>query len=265
MESRTVTTAQSIARRLEQLIAEGSLVPGERMPSERQLSERLGVSRTILREALKELKGRGVIYTQHGRGSFVAEMLPDVSPDSTLGHLYQDHPRTLYDLLEVRELLEAEAAGLAAERGTNEDLYRITKAFEAMLIGQRNALDPQAIARLDHAFHNAISDASHNPVLIHTLQSLNRLTLNTVLLSVNNLYHRAPQKQQIDRHHRQLYHAVTSRQPAWARKVAAQHIRHIRARMFELESDKQGLKRVPIQGQGKRGPESQVLKVDGLD
>ncbi|MCL6414409.1 FCD domain-containing protein [Aestuariirhabdus sp. Z084] len=245
-EASSETTAQSVARRLEQLIAEGNLVPGERMQSERQLAHRLGVSRTIVREALKELKGRGVIHTQHGRGSYVADILPGVTPDSTLAHLYRDHPRTLYDLLEVRELLEAEAAGLAAERGTTEDLYRITKAFDAMLLAQQNARDPQAIARLDHGFHSAISEASHNPVLIHTLQSLNRLTLNTVLVSINNLYHRAPQKQQIDRHHRQLYHAIISRQPAWARKVAAAHIRHIRSRMSELERQEQGLMRIPI-------------------
>ncbi|MGV8248051.1 FCD domain-containing protein, partial [Pseudomonas aeruginosa] len=55
--------------------------------------------------------------------------------------------------------------------------------------------------------------ASHNPVLVHTLQSLNELLLSTVFASVNNLYHRPPQKRQIDRQHARLYAALRERQP----------------------------------------------------
>jgi len=235
--------SSSIARRLEQLILDGTLMPGRKMPSERQLSQRLGVSRTILREALKELRGRGLIETRHGQGSVVAGLVPKPEQDSPLLHLFRDHPRTLYDLLEVRELLEGQAAFLAAERGTDEDFHRITRAFNAM---EQTPLDPQhpeQAASLDHAFHQAICEASHNPVLVHTLQSLMQLMLNTVLASVNNLYHRAPYKEQIDRYHRQIYNAVVGRRPAWARKAAAAHVRTVRERMREIEREEQRLDR----------------------
>ncbi|MGC3645976.1 FCD domain-containing protein, partial [Pseudomonas aeruginosa] len=68
------------------------------------------------------------------------------------------------------------------------------------------------------------SEASDNPVLVHTLQSLNVLLLSTVFASVNNLYHRPPQKRQIDRQHARLYAAVRERQPDLAHRAAREHI-----------------------------------------
>ncbi|MDI9690597.1 FCD domain-containing protein, partial [Burkholderia cenocepacia] len=68
-------------------------------------------------------------------------------------------------------------------------------------------IDDPARAKLDHAFHLAICEASHNPVLVNTLQSLTDLLLSSVFASVNNLYHREPLKKQIDRQHARLYNA----------------------------------------------------------
>lgn len=235
--------SSAIARRLEQLILDGTLLPGKKIPSERQLSERLGVSRTILREALKELRGRGLIETRQGQGSVVTGLVPRQDTDSPLAYLFNDHPRTLYDLLEVRELLEGQAAYMAATRGTEQDFHRITHAFNAIDQAPPAQANPMEAARLDHAFHQSICEASHNPVLVHTLQSLMQLMLNTVLASVNNLYHRGPYKEQIDRHHRQIYHAVIGRRPEWARKAAIAHIRNIRERLLEIEQEEQRLDR----------------------
>ena len=66
-ERHSPSTAQSIATHLEQMILDGTLSPEHRIPSERQLSARLGVSRAIVREALHELQGRGMIETRHGK------------------------------------------------------------------------------------------------------------------------------------------------------------------------------------------------------
>ncbi len=237
------STSFAIARRLEQLILDGTLKPGKRIPSERQLAERLGVSRTIMREALKELRGRGLIQTRQGQGSTVVGLVPKLEASSPLVYLFEDHPRTLFDLLEVRELLEGQAAFLAAERGSDEDLRLITRAFEAMERASADDHDPYEAARLDHAFHHAICEASHNPVLTHVLQSLMQLMLTSVLASVNNLYHRTAYKEQIDRHHRQIYNAVIGRRPDWARKAATDHIHSIREWMLAIEREEQRLDR----------------------
>ncbi|SMR74914.1 FCD domain-containing protein [Marinobacterium sediminicola] len=224
------STAQSIAHHLEKMIIDGSLAPDRKIPSERQLSSRLGVSRAIVREALHELHGRGMIETRHGKGSFVTCALPQLEESSPLMQAFSGHTRTLYDLFEVREQLEGQAAALAAERATEMDQVRITRAFEAM-----EAADPLSNANLDHAFHSAIVEASHNPILVHILSSLKELMLGSVQASVMNLNHRQAFKQQIDKHHRQIYHAVISRQARWARKAAMAHVRHVSEALRQIE------------------------------
>ncbi len=242
MESESLPISQAIAHQIEQMILDGTLAPKQKIPSERQLSARLGVSRSIVREALKKLHGRGVIETHHGQGSFVAEIVREPEDEGPLMQLFFTHSRTLFDLYEVREQLEGQAAYLAAQRGTDEDFYRITKAFNAM----ENA-DPLTNAELDHAFHQAIVDASHNAVLVHILSSLKKLMLHSVHASISNLSHRPQVRQQIDKHHRQIYNAVISRQAQWAQKAATAHVRHVCESVREIEKQEQGIIRDAIQ------------------
>lgn len=232
--------ADNTAEQLETWIIEHALKPGQRLPSERQLLLRLGVSRSALREGLQILRTRGIIETAQGKGSFVANLVSS-APSQAMLHMLQTQPRTLYDLLEVRELLEAESARLAAERGTLADFSRITKHYENLLAAQRSPSDTASLARLDHAFHMAICEASHNPVLVHTLGSLNELLLSSVFSSLSNLYHRETAKKTIDRHHARLYNAVTQKMPQQAYRAAQSHLRRIRADLLAIEQEEQRL------------------------
>ncbi len=243
--------ADQVAERIERLIVDGVLKVGQALPSERRLVEMLGCSRSALREGLRVLRGRGIIDTEHGRGSFVADLnrAKDASP---LMHLFSSQPRTLYDLLEVRALLEGESARLAALRATDADLSLIKRRYDEMLAAHEESqpLDPREHARRDHAFHRAISEASHNPVLVHTLQSLSDLMLSTVFASVNNLYHRSTLKRQIDRQHTRLYHAVVERLPEQAQRAAREHIHSVRDNLREIEHEEQRLVRATIRLEG---------------
>lgn len=244
MTEKQMPISQEISYRLERLILDGGLAPGQKIPSERQLASRLGVSRAIVREALHELQGRGVIETRHGQGSFVSRIVPGPDDESPLMRLFTGHSRTLYDLLEVREQLEGQAAYLAAERADGADLHRITKAFKAL-----EAADPLSNARPDHGFHQAIVDASHNPVLIHILSSLKNLMLLTVQASVANLNPKEDLRQQIDKQHRQLYQAVTRGNAKAAQRVAMAHVRYVREAMQRIEQQGDEVIRVAIPGE----------------
>lgn len=241
--------ADVAAERIEKLIVEGILKVGQALPSERRLTEKLGVSRTALREGMKVLRARGVIETVHGKGSFVAD-LTEQAQITPMMHLLASQPRTLYDLFEVRGMLEAEAARLAARRGTDADFILITRRYEEMLASEMQDLPPDERAKLDHAFHRAICEASHNPILVNTLQSLTDLLLSSVFASVNNLYHRAPLKKQIDRQHARLYNAVTGRLPEQARKAASEHIRNVIEYLREIEAEEQRLVRATLRLEG---------------
>ena len=242
--------ADVVAERIERLIVDGVLKVGQTLPSERRLCEKLGISRSALREGLRVLRGRGIIETSQGRGSQVAKLSgeQDASP---LMHLFNSQPRTLYDLLEVRALLEGESARLAALRGTDADFVLLRRRYEEMLAAHTaEEADPREHARLDHAFHLAVSEASHNPVLVHTLQSLTDLMLSTVFASVNNLYHRPMQKRQIVRQHSRLFHAITERLPDQAQRAARDHIHSIRDNLKEIEQEEQRLVRATMRLEG---------------
>ncbi|ASC64824.1 transcriptional regulator GlcC [Achromobacter denitrificans] len=247
-EEKPRQVADEVAERIERLILDGVLKAGQALPSERRLTEKLGVSRTALREGLKLLRAREIIHTSQGKGSFVAQISKvDAGP---LMHLFNSQPRTLYDLLEVRSLLEAESARLAAIRGTEADFIMIRRRYDEMVAAQGADTDTTTHAHLDHAFHLAICEASHNPVLVHTLQSLTDLLLGSVFACVNNLYHREPEKRQIDRQHTRLFNAVTGRQPEQARKAAADHVDSVRQSLSDIEQEEQRLVRATLRLEG---------------
>ncbi|QTF92115.1 transcriptional regulator GlcC [Halomonas sp. BM-2019] len=237
-------TPEGVAARLEQLILDGVFRPGQLLPSERRLCDRLNVSRASLREGLRILRSKGIIETRHGRGSMVAALLP-AREQSPLMHLFRDHPRTLFDLLEVRALLEGESARLAASRGTPADRVLITRRYRELADYAASAepIDVERLARLDHAFHLAVSQASHNPVLVHTLQSLTDLLLNSVFASVKHLYHRPGPREMINRQHARLHDAVVQGKPALARRVALEHLSSIGELLREIDAENERLER----------------------
>lgn len=246
--ARPQQVAETVAERIERLIVDGVLKAGQALPSERRLTEKLGVSRTALREGLRLLRARGIVHTEQGKGSYVAQISQvDAGP---LVHLFNSQPRTLYDLLEVRSLLEGESARLAAIRGTEADFILIRRRYEEMVAAHDRDTDIPTHAHLDHAFHLAICEASHNAVLVHTLQSLQDLLLGSVFACVNNLYHREPHKRQIDRQHARLYNAVVGRLPDQALKAATEHVDDVRRSLSEIEQEEQRLVRATLRLEG---------------
>ncbi|PMR73323.1 transcriptional regulator GlcC [Billgrantia endophytica] len=239
-----VRTPDVVAARLERLILDGVFRPGQLLPSERRLCERLGVSRTSLREGLRVLRSKGIIETRQGRGSVVAALVPG-RDDSPLMHLLRDHPRTLYDLLEVRSLLEGESAKLAAARATPTDRVLIQRRYDAMADYVRDSeeIEVERLAHLDHGFHLSICQASHNPVLVHTLQSLTDLLLSSVFASVKNLYHREAPRRMINQQHARLYRTVMEGKPQAARRAALDHLASIGEQLREIEAEDERLER----------------------
>ena len=231
--------SDSVVERIEHLITNGALKVGQPLPSERSLSEKLGVSRTALREALGKLRGLGIISTEHGKASYVAKLAPSTD-SSPLLHLFSSQPRTLYDLMEVRAVLESEASRLAAIRATQADLVMIRRRFEEMS-SAHTGLALENHAQLDHAFHRSINDASHNPVLAYTLESLEHLMFRSVFASVSNLYHRPALKRIIDRQHQRLFNAITAHDAQLAERIAREHVEGLKEMFMEIEQDEQRL------------------------
>jgi GntR family transcriptional repressor for pyruvate dehydrogenase complex len=220
-----------VVRQIESLILRGVLRPGERLPAERDLSDRLGVSRPSLREALAELEARDLLVTRPGSGVYVAEVLGSAfSPP--LIRLFATHDEALFDYLSLRRDLESLAAERAARLAGQSDLDLIRSVFSRMEAAH-DRRDPEEEAALDADFHLAITEASHNVMLLHMMRSMFDLLKAGVFTNRKILFsHRTTRATLLDQH-RAILDAVTARDPAGARAAVEAHLDYVESAMRE--------------------------------
>jgi GntR family transcriptional activator of glc operon len=226
---------ERVARQIEAMILDGSLAVGQSLPPERELCDKLSVSRNSLREALKELRARGVIETRRGSGTRVA-FFQEFHPSTPLQSLLQNHPDTLHSLLEVRRTLEGEAAYYAAERANAADLEALRAVYEPLVADHSDADLPEGHAARDIAFHQAIYSAAHNPVLLLALNGIRDLMMSFFYGTSNKLYPLAQSRRALKTQHRRIYRAIVAREPAAARRAATAHIDAVAASLRELDN-----------------------------
>ena len=145
------------------MIERRGLKAGERLPPERELTRILATSRTSVREALRTLDGLGVIEIRPGRGAYVRAGAARLRTAWWEEYLADNRDRVL-DLLEVRELLDARAAALAARRASGDEIAALRNLLEA----QAQAVEANEVSALvatDVQFHNLIARFSRNAVL----------------------------------------------------------------------------------------------------
>lgn len=229
--------SQAVVRQIELLILRGILRAGERLPSERELSERLGVSRPSLREAVAELQAAGLLETRANAGIFVADVLGSAfSPGLT--RLFSAHDEAVFDYLDFRRDMEGLAAERAARLGSDTDLAVVDEAFQRMVAAteKRNATKE---AELDAAFHLAIIEASHNVVMLHMMRSMYELLQEGVFYNRKIMFQQRMRKSALLDQHRAINKALQERDAPAARKAVEDHIDFVRAALTDhLKSEK---------------------------
>jgi GntR family transcriptional repressor for pyruvate dehydrogenase complex len=218
---RPAKLADAIADHIQQMILEGSLQPGERLLSERELSAKLDVSRPSLREALDKLIELGFLVTNAQGVAYVSENVGKSLRDPLV--LLMDTPEARIDCLELRSVVEAAAAGLAAERASEVDREVIRSRFEAMVAAHEEQNVDQ-IAKTDADFHFAIYEASHNLMMLHFMRSLESILRSNVYLNRKNLYEHRTQKDSQLNEHQTIFEAIMARDPDRARAAAELHM-----------------------------------------
>jgi len=230
------TLSEQIARQLEEMIAEGTLKPGERLPAERKLAERLGVSRPSLREAIKKLASKGLMESRQGGGTYIKTTLEDGLTNPLLD-LLQQHPESRFDVLEVRHALDGQAAYYAALRATDTDRERIRRAYEHMIDLHHNSANPMDEATADADFHLSICEASHNIVLLHTMRSLFIVLQRTIKHNLDKLYTIPRVFEPLSNQHEALMRTVIDGNPDAARKAAQTHLVFVEESLQEIDQE----------------------------
>lgn len=162
------TLAQQVAQRLVDYIRYENLSPGDSLPSEARLGEEFGVSRPVVREALKALAAQGVIEVVSGKGALIRP-IDDKLLRLFFQRIIQFEHATLIHLMDVRKPIEVQCAMLAARDRTPDELNQIAETVTAM----RDHLDDlEAYTDLDVNFHLRVAAATHNPIMYHLIHSI---------------------------------------------------------------------------------------------
>ena len=221
--------SERVADTLSADIRSGRLRPGDKLPTEPELAEQFSVSRTVVREAVSRLKSIGLVESRQGSGVYVLEAsIPPLSFDAS----YAVSKEAVIQMVEVRRALEAEVAGLAAQRRTAADVQAIRDAIATLDQAVQAGGDG---VREDVAFHRAIAEAAKNPFLLSTLQYLSRFLHGATRVTRANEARRGDFARQVRDEHEAILAAIEDQDSAAARAAAFNHMNNAIRRIEEAD------------------------------
>ena len=219
-----------LVSRLTADITAGKLLPGSKLPTEQEMIAAMGVSRTVVREAVAALRADGLVITRQGVGAFVADNA------SRPFRIRFDELRSLREVLDVMELrtgIEIETAGLAAERATPAQNKKIATALEAI---ERAIKRDELAVDQDFAFHCSIAEGANNPQFLRFLEYLGRFIIprRTVGVGSESVSGRRAYLATIQAEHRDIVDAINAGTVAPARAAMRAHLLNSRKRYQTL-------------------------------
>jgi GntR family transcriptional repressor for pyruvate dehydrogenase complex len=223
-----------IAERIAGEIAEAKLAPGAKLPTEQAMVQAMGVSRTVIREAISALRAQGLVVTRQGAGAFVAadaERRPfrlALDGLSSIGEVL--------DVMELRASVEVEAAGLAASRAAPIVRRRIGEALaaiDAALECGGSAIDE------DFAFHRTIAEATGNPQFLHFLEYLGRFIIprQSIRVAAHRPEGQRAYLETFQREHAEIFAAIGARDAEAARAAMRRHLGNSQDRYRRLAAE----------------------------
>lgn len=214
--------SDEVYEQIKSIILSGKLKPGEKLPPERELAIELGVSRTSLREAIQKLEAQGFLYQVQGGGTFVKTITNGILDTAIEEFVKRDE--AIFDLMEIRKILETWGAHTAALRATKEEIDTMRKYLDEM----REAKENGQIGHISDAnFHLAISHATHNVMLIHLMKNL-FYWIEKVSYEVRSRMYTNPESHEaLFKQHTDIFNAIVARDPERAYDAMLVHMHYI--------------------------------------
>jgi GntR family transcriptional repressor for pyruvate dehydrogenase complex len=229
--SRDTLTDQAI-KSLTVYIRENDLKPGDMLPAETVLTSQFGVSRPVIREALKALEGRNVIEIINGRGA-VIKALDSKDLHEFFDRAYHFDEKTILELLDVRQGLEVQAARIAARLHTSDEAAELTEIVHRM---RTQFGEEVSYSESDLAFHLTLAAATHNAMMYHLIDSIRQYTRDTMIQ-----WHTAKRTEKdyerIQRLHEAILDAILARDAEGAGVLMT---RHFEDAIFDVNQRVQG-------------------------
>ncbi|ETX28048.1 FCD domain-containing protein [Roseivivax isoporae] len=215
---------QDVARAIRALIAAERLATGDRLIPERALSDRLGVSRSLVREALILLEIEGVVEVRKGSGIYISDPATAAQPArDDIGP---------FELLQARQLIESDIAGFAARMVTKNDILRLREALETERADMARG-DPDYSG--DRAFHRLIAEATQNSVLVDVVEELWRKREQSPMWARlhNRIFETTYRRAWLD-DHQAILAGLQARNPEQAQTAMWRHLGNVRETLMTL-------------------------------
>jgi GntR family transcriptional regulator, transcriptional repressor for pyruvate dehydrogenase complex len=229
---RDVRLSDRVAAQMLETITSRDLQPGDRLPTERELSQQFAVSRTVIREAVRSLVGKGIIDARAGRGLRVTAVGPSAVWESMSLMLGQGSTPDYRDVHEVRALLEVSVAGHAATRATDAEIEELSAVVDRM----RDVLpDLEEASRADLAFHRGVAAATHNRLFSVMLEAI----VDPMLEIRRTTFRRPGRAQAALESHLAILAQIRARNPSGAADAMARHLDEVE-HVWELMAQETG-------------------------
>jgi len=213
---------EQVIEQIKYMIVSGELKKGDRLPPERELVERLQVSRTSVREALRALQIIGLVECRQGGGNFIRDRFEDnlIEPLSLMFTLQNSRNS---EILELRRVLEVETASLAARNISDDEL----KALGDIISKMKSQPDEDDNVVLDKEFHYIIAGASRNNLIVSILTAVSSLMDSFIKEAREAIINRDENKLTLLEHHEKIYDALAAHDVKKAAKVMEEHMNMI--------------------------------------
>lgn len=217
--------AERVYHMLYARISNGDYTTNSKLPPELNLSEEFGVSRPVLRTALERLRAEGLVYSRQGAGSYVR-----APQGQTLGFAKVETIADIQRCYEFRINLETEAAGLAAERRSGDNLDAMEEALRLM---DAATLSHQHREDADFAFHLAVTAGARNHYFEASMRALREHIAVGMKMHGKSLMSDGPKGlQAVFKEHSEIYAAIRDHDGEAARRLMRSHLAHSRERLF---------------------------------
>ncbi|HWR38198.1 MAG TPA: FadR/GntR family transcriptional regulator [Patescibacteria group bacterium] len=215
--------------RLRTFIDGGSLSAGDKLPSERELGEQFGVSRSVLREALRVVESQGLITMVQGKGAYVRKpgLRTVIEP---VQRLMRDGSITLANLMQARIIIEPEVAKIASLNATEDQIRKLEQDCGEMI---KYLEFPEKYLRADQNFHSRLAQSTGNPVFTIMMWPLINLFAGFVPL----FYERPGTPQQVFSAHEELVVAIKKRDAVSAERLMREHLAEVTARFANFSGE----------------------------
>ncbi|WP_291300670.1 FadR/GntR family transcriptional regulator [Desulfosporosinus sp. BICA1-9] len=206
-------------------IINGELKAGQKLPPERVLAKRFQVSRTSIREALMALEISGIIEIKSSEGSFIRQIETKTLINDLSAAIIKAEDSMVYEMLEVRRLIESECAALAAVRASSFNLARIRQHLDDMA---KSEFDEESGLSADVNFHYSVAQAANSPILFDLMKVLVNRMKGTIRATRCYRFSQPNRFEETLNEHKDIYIAISSNNPDRARSLMTKHLIDIR-------------------------------------